>query len=127
MRNRASLPGGVFSSVGQILSTPALTVQSPYVGSNPSDMVYERIPEQIMSLLRLGSPRYVIFAYGQSLKPADHSIVQSGSFFGMCTNYQITGEVGTRTVLRIDNPPILGRAATSPKAIIESFNVLPPE
>jgi hypothetical protein len=112
---RASVGGGVFSSVGQLFSTPALTVASPFINTrgnpnldtNLTDAVYERIPQQIGSLLRVGTPRYEIYAYGQALKPADKSIVQSGQFFGMCTNYQITGEVLTRTVVRFDNPPIL--------------------
>ena len=136
---RAKMPNGVFTSVGQILSVPELTVSSPYLTTNVapgvatptangiSDAMYERIPQQIMSLVRLGSPRYVIFAYGQSLKPADHSIVQSGQFFGMCTNYQITGEVATRTVLRVDNAPFPGRPPTKPRVVVESFNVLGPE
>ena len=105
----------------------------------------------------MGTPRYVIFAYGQSLKPADHSILTSGPFLGMCTNYQITGEVATRTVVRFEpsssinpadpfaplnptqnpvmpyrkdtnNPPLqLPPQIPPPRAVIESFTVLPPE
>ena len=119
-----------FTSVGQILAAPLLTVQSPFLNTTNvvPDYVYERIPQQIMSLLRLGSPRYVVFSYGQALKPADHSIVPSGQYFGLCTNYQIAGEVVTRTVLRIENYPIPGHAATnSPHVVVESFSVLPPE
>ena len=107
---RATVGGGVFSSVGQLFSTPALTVASPYLNTsaaNITDAMYERIPQQIGSLLRTGTPRYEVYAYGQALKPADKSIVQSGQFFGMPTNYQITGEVLTRTVVRFDNPPVL--------------------
>ncbi|HZV37101.1 MAG TPA: hypothetical protein VFB72_21165, partial [Verrucomicrobiae bacterium] len=129
---RAAPPyNGTFTSLGQILSVPQLSVSSPFLNTNSqtagslSDDVVERIPQQIMSLLRLGTPRYVIFAYGQSLKPAPHSIVTSGPFFGMCTNYQITGEVATRTVVRFDNFPIPGHPA-NPKAVVESFNVLSP-
>ncbi|HEX3797861.1 MAG TPA: hypothetical protein VH413_04100 [Verrucomicrobiae bacterium] len=134
--NTAMFPAQVFTSVGQVLSAPQLTVASPYLNTTgnttaatyPNDAEMERIPQQIMSLLRVGSPRYVIFAYGQSLKPADHSIIQSsGPFFGMCTNYTITGEVATRTVLRIDNPPVPGRTVGSPQAVVEAFNVIPPE
>jgi hypothetical protein len=130
-------PGGVFTSMGQILSVPQLTVNSPYLDTSSgnaallTDEAYERIPQQIMSLLRLGTPRYVIFAYGQSLKPADHSIVQSGQFFGMCTNYQITGEVATRTVVRFDNLLVPGApngtVFSVPHAVTDSFNVLGPE
>ena len=108
---RATVGGGVFTSIGQLFSTPQLTVASPYLNTgaaNITDAEYERIPQQIGSLLRVGTPRYEIYAYGQSLKPADKSIVQSGPFFGMCTNYQITGEVLTRTVVRFDNMPVPG-------------------
>ena len=83
-----------------------------------------------MGLLRIGTPRYVIFAYGQSLKPADGSIVTSGQYFGMPTNYTITGEMATRTVMRIDNFPTPNSPAgtpITPRAVIESYNVLPPE
>jgi hypothetical protein len=129
--NQPFYPGQVFSSAGQILSVPQLTVLSPYINTNIaatlSDAVYERIPQQIMSLLRVGTPKYVIFAYGQSLKPADHSISQQSGYVGMCTNYQITGEVATRTVVRFDNAPMPGQNPTAPRAVVESFNVLPPE
>jgi len=137
-------PGGVFTSLGQILSVPQLTVASPYVNTNSftganaaqinEDAIVERIPQQILSLLRVGSPRYVIYAYGQALKPANNSIYQGSSYFGICTNYQITGEVATRTVLRIENYPVPGvldsagkPAVFRPRAVVESFNVLPPE
>jgi len=132
--NTTNYPGGVFTSLGQICSVPQLTVNSPYldtvVNTNSlNDAAYERIPQQIMSLLRVGTPRYVVFAYGQSLKPADHSIVQSGPYFGMCTNYQITGEVATRSVVRFDQFPLPTQPAgtSKPRAVVESFNVLAPE
>src|SRR5262249_43484774 len=71
-----------------------------------NDAALERIPQQIMGLLRLDqSPRFVIYAYGQSLKPAPRSILTSGPFFGLCTNYQVTAEAATRTVVRIDGAP----------------------
>jgi hypothetical protein len=156
-------PGQVFTRLGDVLSTPQLTVASPFLNTNasvigpnaPNDAAYERIPQQIMSLLRVGTPRYVIFAYGQSLKPADHSILTSGGpgILGMCTNYQITGEVATRTVVRFEpsgplsptnhytplnptqNPVMPFRKSVDPapapvpppRAVIESFTVLPPE
>jgi hypothetical protein len=87
-----------------------------------NDAAYERIPQQILGLVRLDqAPRFVIYAYGQSLKPAAHSIVTSGPFFGMCTNYQVTAEVATRSVVRIDGAP------DNPHAVIETFNVLQPD
>jgi hypothetical protein len=120
---------GTFTSLGQICAVSNLTLTSPLLTPNQpiNDAAYEFIPQQIMSLLRVGSPRYVVFAYGQSLKPADRSIVTSGSFFGMCTNYQITGEVAARAVVRFDNFPVPGGNGTQPRAVVESFNILPPE
>ncbi len=156
-------PGGVFTRLGDILGAPALSVASPFVNIDPNnpiqpdDEVYERLPQQIMSLLRVGEPRYVIYAYGQSLKPAERSIVSSGQFYGTCTNYQITGEVVTRTVVRFEpvtapsptnaytafNPthnPVMPQMFPLPngpgavprpqpqiRAVVESFTVLPPE
>ncbi len=158
---QALYPGQVFTRLGDILSTPQLTVASPFLKTNGTtalnDAAYERIPQQIMSLLRVGTPRYVIFAYGQSLKPADHSILTSGGpgILGMCTNYQITGEVATRTVVRFEpsgplapadhytplnptqnpvmpfrkgvDPTPVPQDVPPPRAVIESFTVLPPE
>jgi len=60
-----------------------------------------------------------VYCWGQSLKPADRSIVTSGPFFGICTNYQITGETFTRAVVRVDG------TASRPKPVIETFNILP--
>ncbi len=131
-RDRANVavhPDQTFHRLGDILATPELTVASPYLNRTNSiqlerglsDPVYERIPQQILSLLKVGEPRFVIYAYGQSLKPADRSILQTGPFTGMCTNYQITGETATRTVVRIEGAP------NNPRAVIESFNVLPPD
>ena len=131
------LTPGVFTSLGQILATPELTVNSPFLDTSASqaqwglcDEAYERIPQQILSLLKVGDPRYVIFAWGQSLKPAPGSIIQSGPFFGMPTNSVITGEIATRSVVRIDHRPTLGTpvtGATQPQVVTESFTVLPPE
>jgi len=87
-----------------------------------NDAAIERIPQQILGLLRLDqTPRFVIYSYGQALKPAEHSIVTSGPYFGLCTNYQVTAEVATRAVVRIEGAP------TNPRVVIENYNVLPPE
>ncbi|MDB6067816.1 MAG: hypothetical protein JWR26_4024 [Pedosphaera sp.] len=151
-RASTNVPGQVFTSLGQILSAPELTVSSPFLNTNGvnipqkglNDAAYERIPQQVFSLLRVGTPRYVIFAYGQGLKPADHSIVTSGQFIGLCTNYAITSEVVTRTVVRFENAPqpvvpfnfvnpthnpfMPGQTTVStPRAVIEGFNVLGPD
>jgi hypothetical protein len=124
---RANHPGGVFTRVGDILAAPALSITSPFLNiADPNsaqvlnDAAYERLPQQIMSLLRVGQPRYVIYAYGQSLKPAARSIVSSGPFYGTCTNYQITGEVVTRTVVRFESVPF--NPFTVPATVLNPTN-----
>ena len=136
-RNTANYPGQVFQHLGDVLSAPELTVASPFLNLTGdqtnygiSDAIYERIPQQTLSLLRLGEPRYVIYSYGQSLKPADKSVIQSsGPYFGVPTNYTITGEVVTRSVVRVDNYPTPGpgKPNTQPHVVLESYTVLPPE
>ena len=110
---------------------PQLTEQSPFlnltaVGGNQnwaiSDAVYERLPQQVLGLLKIDHvPRFVVYSWGQTLKPAEHSKVMSGPYVGLVTNYQITAESATRAVVRIDGAP------ANPHAVIESFNVLPPD
>jgi hypothetical protein len=126
---RASQPRGYFARTADILSTPELTEKSPILNLSAkqqelgiSDAAYERLPQMLMGLLRgADNPRFTIYSYGQALKPANNSIVRSGPYFGLCTNYQITAEFVTRTVVRIDGSP------AAPKAVVESFNILPPE
>ena len=141
---------GVFQSEGDILATPQLTVASPFLntnGLNPnakslgaggvSDEVLERIPQQIMSLLTLNqTPRFVIYSFGQTLHPADHSLVIGGTFNGLCTNYQVTAETATRAVVRVDGSPdpqyVNGKVDSQgrsypPHVVVEEFNVLPPD
>ena len=36
--------------------------------------MYEWLPQQMMSLVRVGAPRYVIYSYGQAFKPAPNGI-----------------------------------------------------
>jgi hypothetical protein len=158
---------GAFEHVGDIASVPQLTVSSPflhlsnYVSSvwvdDPvqktngiSDEMYEWLPQQVMSLLRVGgSPqtplRYVVYSYGQALKPAPNSIytlntslANGQSAFGMVTNYQIVSEAATRAVVRFgstltnivymtNSPPTVTNQVINNNAVIESFNVLPPD
>ena len=126
----------VFSHLGDLLAVPELTIASPFLSTNSTDLLrngglndaaYERIPQQILGLLKCDhTPRFVIYAFGQTLKPAQHAVLPSG----LCTNYQIMAEAATRTVVRLEGvqpslpgvppPPI---AALHP--VIESFNVLP--
>ena len=124
-----AVPAAAFSRLGDILKVPELTVNSPFIAriggviaTNMNDTVYERIPQQIFGLLKgAEQPRFVIYSYGQALKPANNSTVVSGPYSGLCTNYQITAEAATRTVVRIDGAP------SAPRAVIESFNALPPD
>jgi hypothetical protein len=139
---------GTFEHVGDILSVPLLTKQSPFLNWNDglqqtngiSDEMYEWLPQQTMSLLRVsGSPRYVIYCYGQALKPAPNSIVTSGPLFGMVANYQIVSEIATRAVVRFGSTVtnvvttnffgnwVSMPMATNNNAVIESFNILPPD
>ena len=141
-RQRATYPGGVFTNLGDILSVPELTTASPFITGNlgpnsVSDAVYERLPEQILSLLKVGEARYLVYCYGQSLKPADHSVFQgAGPLFGIVTNYQVTGEYVTRAVVRITDqtrpiPTLPNQSQNlpqrSPQVIVESFNALGPD
>ncbi len=138
--NPTNFPSGVFTHRGDILGVPELTTASPYLSliptnftqgtasQAPPDWVYERIPQQIMGLLRADDqPRFVVYAFGQSLKPAEHSLVTaSGSFFGLCTNYQVTAESVIRAVVRVDNAPSASAPNNIPRVVVESFNVLGP-
>jgi hypothetical protein len=146
---------GSFEHVGDILAVPELTAKSPFLNwfdngsplqqiNGISDELYERLPEQVMSLLHVSdSPRYVIYSHGQSLKPAPNSIYTgSGPYFGMVTNYQVTAETATRAVVRfnggrVDNlvpvwDPVAGStnwvivpSITNNSAVVEEFNPLP--
>ncbi|MGA2786442.1 MAG: hypothetical protein ABSF60_02840 [Verrucomicrobiota bacterium] len=148
-----------FTHVGDILAVPALTQQSPFLaGLDPntqiSDELMEWLPQQTMGLLRCSdSPRYVIYCYGQALKPAPNGINESSftlangqSAFGMVTNYQVVSEIATRAVVRFGssltnvitgtNYVVAGitnwnwfsvPVVTNNNAVIESFNILPPD
>lgn len=143
-------PDTTFWRIGDILSVPELTVSSPFLNLSPiqrarglTDAAYERIPQQILGLLRGDDqPRFVVYAYGQALRPAPGSIVTAGGpFFGLCTNYQIMAETATRSVVRIEHAPpplptlwlfppaqqVLLLRANPPRAVVESYNVLPPD
>jgi hypothetical protein len=151
---------GTFEHKGDILSVPQLTEQSPFLHwwdtglgqpdiiqqtNGISDEMYEWLPQQVMSLLRGGaSPRYVIYCYGQTLKPAADSVYGGGgALFGIITNYQVVSEIGTRAVVRFNStvtnvvtydPNYLPftnwysqPVVTNNNAVIESFNILPPD
>ena len=86
--------------------------------------MYERIPQQIFSLLKDDEPYVVIYAFGQTLKPANDSVVTApGPYRGLCTNYQVTAEVATKTAVRIEETRRSNN--TTYQAVVESYNILP--
>jgi hypothetical protein len=126
---------GSFTKLGDILAVPEYSVNSPFMSlTNVSpakqlwsvnDAVCERLPQQTLGLISLDpSPRFLVFAYGQALKPAPRSIVTSGPFFNLCTNYQVVAEAATRTVFRIDG---LRDKPPNPRIVIEKYSALPPD
>jgi hypothetical protein len=130
---RAQQPMGVFSYLGEILGTPALTmayagngriVGSPYLNLSDAqiravdgrsydfhaltDEAIEAIPARVLSLLKEDEPRVTIYCFGQTLKPAARSYVTSAQFYNLCVNYQVTGEYVTKAVVRVEgqfDPP----------------------
>jgi len=122
MRTRSAETNGTFNSLGRILATPELTESSPFLNTNNlvNDAVLERIPQQVLSLLKEDQPRFVVYAYGQALKEAPGSVyLAPGTFNQLCTNYQVHAEYATRTVIRVEGP------ITNPRAVVESFKELP--
>jgi hypothetical protein len=127
---RAAQPAQAFTHLGSILAVKSLTANSPFLRPNvdnitdkiKNDMYYERIPQQILSLLKADEPRLVVYALGQSLRPAPNSLVlEPGNYYKMCTNYEVTAEMATKTVFRIEGPP------ERPRAVTESYSLLPAE
>jgi hypothetical protein len=119
-------PGEMFHYLGEVLSAPALTVQSPFLSItnlqgnvNVSDEVIERIPQQVLSLLKSDEPRVTVYTFGQTLSPAPNSRLLSGANRGLCTNYQVIGEVVAKHVLRLDG------TAEHPTVVRERFQYLP--
>jgi hypothetical protein len=121
---RTNQPNGVFHKIGDILAAPALTTFSPFLGTNAamaadySDEVVERIPQQVLSLLKVGEPQFAIFAWGQSLKPKGPPYLGGGVNQNIYTNYQITGEFLSRTICHVVHTNGL-------KMVIDSYNVEP--
>jgi hypothetical protein len=132
-KHRDDMPNHTFTNLAQFLQTPELTVGSPWLNWQSSyqrqlgltDTAYERIPQQILSLVRVGEPRFVVYAYGQALKPAPDSIDTSSR--NICTNYQVTAEVSTRAVIRVEGGYNVNGRLSDLRTIMESFNILPPD
>lgn len=137
---RANLPQGRFERVSDILRVPELTINLPYLnngqqpqaqaGSELTDAAYEILPQKLLSLLRMDDARFVIYTWGQSLRPAPASIqmtlAPNHPAYLLCTNYVVTGEVGTRTVVRVEDVST-SPGTVKPRVVIENFNFLPPE
>ena len=120
---RAAEPGQLFHNLGSVFKSPTLTIASPFLpgsAGNFKDEEVEAIPQQVAGLLKLGQPQFVIYAFGQSLKPKD-IYFGPGPNFNLVTNYQITGEFFTRTVCHAVGDP----AAANVKFQVDSYNVLP--
>ncbi|HTI72533.1 MAG TPA: hypothetical protein VMF06_21335 [Candidatus Limnocylindria bacterium] len=126
---QASMPTKAFQHMGDILAVPTLSVASPYVppwnyNNNPlrvRDEVVERLPQQILPLIREDEPRFVIYSFAQTLKPAPGATYTGlDPLFGLCTNYVVTGETATKTVLRFDGRPIRSEVRT----VVEDHQVL---
>ncbi len=128
-RTRQRETNGLFQSLGRILATPELTATSPFLDTRQgsqrdfdhllNDAVMERIPQQILSLLKPDEPRFVVYAFGQALREAPNSVyLGSGVFNRLCTNYQVKAEFVTKTVIRLEG------TIAQPRAVIESYNEL---
>lgn len=120
---RSTEPNQLFHKLGKILKAPTLTTASPFLAgaaTNYSDEVVECIPQAALGLLKVGQPQFVIYGFGQALKPKDLYFGGPPNF-NVCTNYQITGEFVTRTVCHVVGDP----TAASAKMQVDSFNILP--
>lgn len=139
---RAAAPfAGQFRTLGDVLSVPELSLSSPFLNRLPagqevyeniSDAALERLPQQILSLLRLGEPRVVVYSFGQSLKPAPFSINLDPNYQNIVTNYQITAEHATRSVVEFQRVPpdsnFFGLTNQSRlRAVVLESKVLPPQ
>jgi hypothetical protein len=121
---RTNQPNGIFHKIGDILQASSLTVAPPEATTGPlTDEMVERIPQQTLGLLKVGLPQFVIYSWGQSLKPKNlYSAFNAPvSLNNICTNYEITGEYLTRTVCHIVSDP----GAAAPRIVIDNYNIEP--
>jgi hypothetical protein len=113
-----------FHSLGRVFNAPMLSIDSPFLPGPAgafTDEEVEAIPQQVAGLLKLGQPQFVIYGFGQALKPKDIYFGSQPALFNLCTNYQITGEFVTRTVCHLVGDP----AAANVRIQVDSFNILP--
>jgi hypothetical protein len=119
---RSLQPNDAFHHLGTLLTSPLLTIGSPFLGTNANylpDEAVEAIPQQVMGLLKVGYPQFVIYGFGQSLKPKN--IYFGAANFNLCTNYQITGEYAVRMVCHVTGSP----DASNAKIQVDSYTILP--
>ena len=82
----------------------------------------ERIPQQILSLVKADEPRVTVYAYGQALGPSAQSLRSEPNpprLFNIRPNYQVVGEYLFRRVVGFNG------AMTNLQATVESESVLP--
>ena len=122
----------VFFNAGSILAAKGLTDASPFLNTNRvqvlnaiPDPVYEGIPQQIMSLVQQEQPRFTVYAFGQTLRPAPRSAVTDANYYNLVTNYQVSGEFAVKAILRYEGE--LNNPANPLRSVIESYEPLPPE
>jgi hypothetical protein len=134
--NTNQFPSQSFTHLGDVLAAPALSDASPFLTPLQNDPVqlqyhslineqmYEWLPQETLGLLKLGTPRYVIYCYGQALKPAQNpvGILASGQYALMCTNYTVVSESAVRAVVEIQ-----GTAGGTPHVVLKNVNPLPPD
>jgi hypothetical protein len=130
---------GVYEHLGDIFRVPQLSVASPFINddgaqvpSGLNDEMYEWLPQQMLGLMTVSGtpqnpPRYVVYCYGQTLKPAPNGIVTSGPFSGLCTNYQVQAESAERVVIQVVNTPTPANPNAAPHVVVQQYNALPPD
>ncbi|MCS7090412.1 MAG: hypothetical protein RMN51_08920 [Verrucomicrobiota bacterium] len=128
--NTNLFPRRMFERAGDIMAAPELTELSPFLNRSAIQVQYgltdpavERLPEQVLGLLKHESDRlrFVIYAYGQALRPAPNSLIRSGPFLGMFENYEITAESALRAVVRVEH------GLDQPRILVERYNWLGPD
>jgi len=113
-----------FTRVTDILAAPELTDGSPYLpyvwmNTAPGfkdELDLERIPMQLMSLLRVDEqPVYVTYIFTEKLRPAFQVNIQGKSFpakgqNGTILNYEVAGQTARRVLYKLSNAKAWHRA-----------------
>ena len=68
----------------------------------------------------------MVYSWAQTLRPAAGAVVTApGPFFGMATNYVVTGEFATKTVLRFEGALSTNAPVTQTlRPVVEEHRVL---